>query len=367
MLASMEQELNKDNADDEISLIDLFAVLLQRKKMIIAITAGAAVAALIFAIVSIVLPVDISPLPNEYTPSALMLINDSSSSGGGLSSMLSSSGLGGLASLAGVSVGGGSSNSELAIYLVGTNSLMDSIVDKFDLLRRYKIVVDGKKPPKSPRADSRKILTKKLLAEVDEKSGVLSISYTDTEPEFAQNVVNYCVTYLEQRFDAMGLDKNKIEKENLEGNIANTFKEIQNLEEATQRLAYSISAGGMGMPSITLEINRLELELEAQKEVYKQLKVQYELIKVSMASEKPVFQVLELAEMPDKKSGPSRAMICVIVTFAAAFLAVFLAFVMNAIANIKKDPEAMAKLRGIPFERPAGHTLATGVIKGKSN
>jgi uncharacterized protein involved in exopolysaccharide biosynthesis len=65
-----------------------------------------------------------------------------------------------------------------------------------------------------------------------------------------------------------------------------------------------------------------------------------------MASEKPVFQVLELAEVPDQKSGPSRGLICVIVTFAAGFFSVFLAFVLNAISNIKKDPEAMAKLRG---------------------
>jgi uncharacterized protein involved in exopolysaccharide biosynthesis len=65
-----------------------------------------------------------------------------------------------------------------------------------------------------------------------------------------------------------------------------------------------------------------------------------------MASEKPVFQVLEMAEVPDQKSGPSRGLICIIAIFAAGFFAFFLAFCLNAIANIKKDPEAMAKLRG---------------------
>jgi uncharacterized protein involved in exopolysaccharide biosynthesis len=361
----MEQELNKDNADDEISLIDLFAVLLQRKKMIIKITVGAAVAVLIFAILSIVLPADISPLPNKYTPSALMLINDSSSSGGGMASMLNASGLGGLAGLAGVSVGSGSTFSDLAIYLLGTNNFLDKVVDRFDLLVRWKIVVEGKKPPKSPRADSRKELKKILVATSDEKSGVLSVSFTDIEPEFAQTVVNFCVKELEQRFFEMGLDKNQLEKVNLETNLANTYKEIQNLEVESQRLARSVSSGGGDVPSITMELNRLEMELGAQRQVYTQLRIQYELLKVTMASEKPVFQVLELAEVPDQKSGPSRGMICVIVTFAAGFLAVFLAFVLNAIANIKKDPEAMAKLQGIPFERQSGRV--SGAIKGKSN
>jgi uncharacterized protein involved in exopolysaccharide biosynthesis len=94
-----------------------------------------------------------------------------------------------------------------------------------------------------------------------------------------------------------------------------------------------------------LERNRIALELTAQQEVYSQLKVQYELLKITMASEKPVFQVLEMAEVPDQKSGPSRGLLCIIVVFAAGFFSVFLAFVLNAIANIKNDPEAMAKLR----------------------
>jgi uncharacterized protein involved in exopolysaccharide biosynthesis len=353
----MAQELNSTETappktdDDEISLIDLFAVLWHRRKMIIVITLIAAVGVVIFAILSILLPPDISPLPNEYTPTALMLINESDSSGGGMASMLSSSGLGGLAGLAGVNVSGGATFSALAIYLVGTNGFLDKVVDEFDLLRRYKIVVENKKPPTSPRADSRKILKKKLLASSDEDSGVFVISFTDIDPDFAQSVLNYCVRELEQRFVDMGLDKNQLEKTNLEINIANSFQEIQNLEKDSQRLAYSVGTGAAGdLPTVTLELNRLELELGAQRQVYSQLRVQYELLKVSMASEKPIFQVIELAEAPDLKSGPSRGMICVIVVFAAGFLAVFLAFVMNAIANIKKDPEAMTKLRGVPFE-----------------
>jgi uncharacterized protein involved in exopolysaccharide biosynthesis len=70
------------------------------------------------------------------------------------------------------------------------------------------------------------------------------------------------------------------------------------------------------------------------------------MLKVTMASETPVFQVLELGEIPDKKSGPSRALLSIIVTFAAGFFSVFLAFALNAVSNIKKDPEAMAKIRG---------------------
>ena len=89
----------------------------------------------------------------------------------------------------------------------------------------------------------------------------------------------------------------------------------------------------------------LELELQAQQTIYTQLKAQLELLKVSMASEKPVFQVLERPEVPDMKSGPSRGMLCIFVTFAAGFFSVFLAFFLNALDNIKKDPEAIKKFK----------------------
>jgi uncharacterized protein involved in exopolysaccharide biosynthesis len=231
----------------------------------------------------------------------------------------------------------GSTYGKLATYLIETNSLQDAVADKFGLVERYKI-------KKFPRAAARTKLKKRLLAESDDTSGVFSISFSDYDPVFAQSVVNFCVDYLEKRFDELGLDKNKLEKENLERNIDNTFKEIQNLEQELRRLGQAAAMGSVS--SVSLEVTRLQLELEAQKQVYAQLKIQYELIKVTIASEKPVFQVLEYAEVPDKKSGPSRGMICIIVTFAAGFLAVFLAFILNAIENIKKDPEAMAKLKG---------------------
>lgn len=330
-----------DTTDDEIDLLDLFSVLLKRKWLIIGVTALAMLGVVLFAVGSLLLPPEKSYLPNEYTPKAHMLINDSSSSGGSMASMLSSSGLGGLASLAGVSVPGGSTYSALAVYLAGTNSFLDSVVDKFNLVERYEIT-------KSLRAESRKALKENLSASFDDDSGVFTISFTDIDPAFAQSVVNYAVAYMEQRFTEMGIDKNKLQKENLEANIKNTYDEIlkleqesMNLERATVMGSYTANGG-----SLVLEATRIKRELDAQQAVYTQLKTQYELLKVQMASETPVFQVLEYAEIPDQKSGPSRGMLCIIVTFAGFFGSVFMSFVLNAIDNIKKDPVAMAKLKG---------------------
>ena len=145
-----EEIIQKKDNDDEISLIDLFAVLLHWKWLITIITGIACVAVVIVSIISLKLPPDKSFMPNKYTPRAQMLINNKDSSGGSLSSMLSSSGLGSLASLAGVNVsGGGLSYRSLASYLVNSNTIQDAVVQKFDLIKRYEI-------KKYPIASSRK-------------------------------------------------------------------------------------------------------------------------------------------------------------------------------------------------------------------
>lgn len=324
--------------DEEISLIDLFAVLLRYKWLIIGVTLFAIVVVLTISIVSLMQPPEKSILPNEYTPQALMLINESSSSSS-LSSMLSSSGLGSLASLAGISAGGGSSYSGLAVYFAGTNSFLDPIIEKFNLIERYKI-------EKSVKAESRKVLKKTLIANFDSSSGVFSIEFTDIDPVFAAEVVNYAVTLMENMFLNLGIDKNVLEKKNLEENIQNSYNEIIRLQERIQTLEFSVSNGiASSVPSIVLESSLLKAELDAQKSVYTQLKTQLELLKIEMASETPVFQVIERAEVPDQKSGPSRGMLCIIGTFAGFFISVFLAFLLNAIKNIKNDPVAMEKLK----------------------
>lgn len=327
----------KIDTDDEISLIDLFAVLLHYKVMIITVTLLAVVFIVTFSIVSLKLPTEKSFYPNKYTSSATMKINDDSSSSSGLSSMLGSSAL---SSLVGISGSSGSSNASLAQYLITSKTFLDSIIDQYNLIEKWKI-------EKSPKTTSRKILREKLTASVNDDSGLFTISMTDIDPVFAKSVVNSAVAYLEEMFDSLGVDQNKITKENLEKNIEASYNQILDLQEQTKKLESSVSstANAWNMPSIITGTAKIAMDLTAQKEVYTQLKTQYELLKVQMASESPVFQILEMPEIPDMKSGPSRGRLCIIVTFAAFFMSVFLAFLLHAIKNIKNDKDAMQKLK----------------------
>ena len=334
---NLNTEINdndKKQKDDEISLIDLFAVLLKRKWMIIIVTMIAAVFVFVYSVISLLLPSDKSYLPNEYTVTANMLIKDSSSSGPSFSGSASAA-----ANLMGINLSsGGSSVSSLVVYLTSSNPFYDAIAQQFDLYTKYEF-------KKSPVANTRKALKKVISTNYDEESGVFSISFKDIDPEFAVQVVNYGVDWLSNRLEELGVDTNLITKENLEKNLDISWNEIIKLTRQIADLQDGVAQGKfVWSKDLTIEQNKLELELSAQKSVYTQLKSQLELLKVNMQTETPSFQILERPSVPDMKSGPSRGKLCIIVTFAAFFVSVFLAFLLNAIENIKKDPEAMAKL-----------------------
>ena len=162
--------------DDEISLIDLVATLLRHKKLIIGMTMGAALAVLLYAIGSLLLPPEKSYLPNLYTPKAVLLVTETTS--GGLSSALAASGLGNLASLAGVSAGG-ASNGQLAVLIATSNTTIDELNTEFDFTTRYEIT-------KSVIASTRKAVREKYSASYDEKTRTVSISFEDIDPDFAK-------------------------------------------------------------------------------------------------------------------------------------------------------------------------------------
>ena len=84
-------------------------------------------------------------------------------------------------------------------------------------------------------------------------------------------------------------------------------------------------------------IERIKREIVVQEKIYSQLKVQYEVLKVEMAGETPVFQVLDYPEQPEKKSSPPRATICIIAFIVGLFFSIFLAFLLNSLQEMRAE------------------------------
>ncbi len=403
----MDTDTQTSAEEDEISLIDLLAVLIKHKKFIIITTLTGALGILGFSAGSLLLPNEKSYYPNYYTPKSIVKVNEDSSGGINLGSDS-----GGLTALLGMSIKSGATAYGAAKKYAFSDSFVDEIIKKHDLINVYKL-----SESKYPTVDARQVFKKNLSLEQDEDSGTIEISYKDISGKLAADIVNTVVALLDDTFKGMSTDENVIQKKLLEKELVSTEKKLKDLEDRLKAYnerygiydiesyakekavalgdlrsqylkkvmeiesykAYSsiedpglrklkierdslkkniekmengYSVGSIVVPSekelpeLVTSYKKLSLEYELQGKLYTSLAQQYELIKLKTNSIPPKFIVYEKAAPPEVKSGPSRGKLCIIVTMAVFFLAVFGAFIIEFIEKIKHDPVEMAKLKG---------------------
>lgn len=299
--------MNDQYDDDEIDLRELFMVLWAGKIKIVAITAVFAVASVIYAL----------SVPNQYKATALLA--PAQSSGGGLSGALGQ--LGGLASLAGVSIGGGESSeaqiaqeimkswnfieafiadNDLAVELFaaegwrkGSNELKinDDVYDSQNkqwLLENESGVVG---PPSS--WNLFKTFSERLAVSEDKKSGLVSVSIEYYSPQIAKQWLDMYVSAVNAHMQQRQVDK-----------VTNNINYLQAQIEKT-----SIA--------------------EMREVFYTIIEEQTKNKMVAEASPEYAFVAVSPSMVPEEKSQPKRALICILGTLLGGMLSVLLVLAMH--------------------------------------
>lgn len=312
--------------DFEIDLIDLVKYCWKKIWYFVIPMAIAAVLLVVFCVISIKMDPEKSPLPNKYTSTSKLIVRETSSRAS-LSSSLS-----GLASLAGVSLGTGadSSNGVLITTLAETSTFKDAIIEKFNLAERYKV-------KKNVKTNSRKALGKNLSVKLDDKTSVLSVSFTDIDPEFAHEVASYATDLLIGQFYQVSEDDDAINLRNYQEAMDSSFLKIVQYQKDIQELEQSVSnAYATSVPSIMFDVEMKKMELEAEETIYATFRGQHELLSIQMKDSPTTLKVIEAAETPDLKSGPSRGMICIVaelIVFVLCFVFVFAKYYRYAVSQ----------------------------------
>lgn len=311
----------------EIDLVDLIKFCWKKVWYFVIPMAVAAVLLVAFCVISIKMDPEKSPLPNKYTSTAKILVRETSAKSS-ISSSLSS-----LASMAGVNLGsasGGTSNGVLITTLAETNTFRDDIIEKFDLISKYKI-------KKNVKTSSRKALSKALSVKLDDKTGVLSVSFTDIDPEFAHEVTAYATDLLIEMFYQVSEDDDIINLKNYQEAMDESFLKIVQYQKDIQELEQSVSnAYATSVPSIMFDVTMKKMELEAEETIYATFRGQHELLSIQMKDNPTTLKLIEAAETPDLKSGPSRGMICIVaelIVFVLCFVIVFIKYYKFAVSQ----------------------------------
>ena len=299
---------NDTQYDDEIDLRELFGVLWAGSRKIIAITA-------VFAFVSVIYALSV---PNQYKATVLLAPAQSDSSD--LSRAVGR--LGGLASLAGVSIGGGESteaqisqeimkswsfiegfiaenNISVEVYAAegwsrGSNELQidDDIYDaetKTWLVENDNTGEVG--PPNSWKLFES--FSERLVVSENKKSGLVSVSIEYYSPQIAKQ-------WLDMYVAAINAHMQQRQMEKVTNNINYLQAQIENTSIAEMREVFY---------TIIAEQTKNKMLAEASPD--------YAFVAVSPSM------------VPEEKSQPQRAFICILGTLLGGMLSVMLVLVMH--------------------------------------
>ena len=367
-------EETEDAASGEWMVSRLRILWGRRRFLVRAIFFGSAAAAL-FAFT----------IPKRFEATARLMPPDSQSSSGAafLASMAARSG-GGLGLFGGDLLGLKSSGA-LFVGILGSRTVQDRLIERFDLKKVYRARL---------AQSARTQLAENTILSEDRKSGIITITVTDGNPQRAAAMGNAYTeelnrlvaelttssahrerVFLEERLRAVKLDLDSAAKEFsefssknaaidikeqgramvesaaiLQGQLIAAQSELEGLKQIytnnnvrvrevsarTQELQRQLDKmGGRGiadaspaspqneslypsirkLPLLGLTYSDLYRRTKIQETVYETLTQQFELAKVQEVKETPSVKILDVANVPERKSFPPRLLIIFLGTF----------------------------------------------------
>ena len=298
---------NDTQYDDEIDLRELFGVLWAGSRKIIAITA-------VFAFVSVIYALSVS---NQYKATVLLAPAQSDSSD--LSGALGQ--LGGLASLAGVSIGSGdSSEAKIAQEIMKSWSFIEGFIADNDLAVELCAVQDWSQ-------GSNELLINDGVYDTENKQWLIENESGVTGPPSSW--------VLFQAFS-----ERLVVSENKKSGLVAVSFEYYSPQIAKQWLDMYVAAINAHMQQrqmekVTNNINYLQAQIE-KTSIAEMREVFYTIIAEQMknkmvaeASPEYAFVAVSPSMVPEEKSQPERAFICIIGTLLGGILSVLLVLVMH--------------------------------------
>ena len=363
--------------DDEISLLDLLQVVVDNLRLLVLgpLACGLAAVGISFAITP-TFTAKTQFLPPQQQQSAA-------------ASMLAS--LGALGGLAGAATGLKSPADQYIAFMKSV-SVQDALIDRLKLMERYEAKL---------KTDARQALQGNVRI-VSGKDGLISVEVDDKDPKFAADLANAHVEELRNLLGRLAVTEAQqrrlffekqlqITKENLakadlalksSGINSSVLKSSpSSAVEAVARLKAGISVqevklGSMRnyltenapefkqalneLDSLRTQLAKAEKEEPASKDAsdyvsrYREFKYQetmfelfakqFELAKVDESREGAVIQVLDVAQPPERKAKPKKALIAIIAALTSGFALLLFVFVRNAFKNAAQDESIQLKI-----------------------
>jgi uncharacterized protein involved in exopolysaccharide biosynthesis len=387
----LEGASESEQAQEDFSLFDFLLVLARHKRLVLGLPAAAGAVALIVAFL----------MPKWYTATAKLLPPQQSQS----SALAILGQLGGLAG--GASQALGLKNpSDIYVAMLKSRTVADKLIERFDLKKVYDedLLIDTRKElaRNSTISASKESIISVEVEDKDPKraadmanayveelrnlTGHLAISeaaqrrlffegqlkkakndLTVAEVElktFSQNagLVNpqgqislsvSAAAALRAQIAAKEIQLSAMRTFATESNpeMKRTLQELSGLRVELAKMEKDTNAGKGDVmvpfgkaPEVGLEYIRRYRDMKYFETLFEVLAKQYEIARIDEAKDATLIQLLDVAVAPEKKSKPRLGVTIVSSMTAAVLLAIFFAFMREALLRIRQSPEGRARL-----------------------
>ena len=287
--------------DDEIDLRELFSVLWAGKILIVAITA-------VFALVSVGYALS---LANQYKASAV--VSPADTGGSSLGAMAGQ--LGGLASLAGINIGSGESNeTQEAMEIMQSWGFMEAFIQTHDLQVPVYAAIGWDKGSNSLKLDNNlyDATSERWLIEGDESGDNRAPSSWELYEKFRDRVavsqdktsglINISVEYYSPQIAKQWVDLFII--------TINDYMRARKLEQVNRNIEY-----------LTAQIDKTAIA-DMREVFYQLVEEQTKSKMLAEASPEYAFVTVSRAMVPEQKSQPKRALVCILGALLGGMLSV---------------------------------------------
>ena len=182
-------------------------------------------------------------------------------------------------------------------------------------------------------------LKKMIVANVDKKTGVTTVSVTMQDPMVAAIITDTVVVKLKEH-----ITKYRVSKAEDDCKYWEQLNEQRKNEYYAKQKVYAeyVDANkNIILQSVRIEQERLQNEMNLAYQVYSNVATQLQMAKAKVQEAKPVFAVVEPASVPLLPSGTSRKMILVGTVFL--FVAAAAAWVLFGVDLWKKVKEGLSE------------------------
>lgn len=367
----------REETEDEISLLDLAITIKENIKLLVLAPIAAGVVALGGSFL-------IAP---TFTASTSFLQPQQQQ--GAAAAMLQ--GLGALGGLAGAATGLKNPADQYVAFMK-SRSVQDALVKRFDLQKRYGAEL---------HEDALRALEGTARVSAG-KDGLIKVEVDDTEPAFAAQLANAHVEELRKLLDRLAVTEAQQRRAFYEKQLEQTKAKLAVAQSALQRsginegalraepkmaaeayagLKAAVTAAQVKLQSMRTylteqspefklaqsELGALQGQLSKagstnnaaadddyivkyrdfkyQETLFEMFAKQFELAKLDEARDGALIQVVDVAQTPERKSKPKKAMIAVLTTLATGFALLLFVFIRQAWRNGLKDEATAQKLK----------------------